>query len=107
MPYKKVAEVYVGPIVSKDKDGKLAASGSIRFGGRPILTGVYSPDNVPPGFNWTVFVDKAIKYDGQGLTVLYEGDERTGEALMVRAKKKMDKPKKPKVETKDVKRDGS
>ena len=105
MPYKKVAEVYVGPIVSKDENGKLVASGSIRFGGRPILTGVYSPDNVPPGFKWTVFVDKAIKYDGQGLTVIYEGDERTGEALM--AAKRMDKTKKPKVETKEVKRDGS
>lgn len=88
---KQIKEIYVGILQGKDGKGNIVP-GTIMFAGpNPFISkGIYDKDNPPPGWSWGPFAEKAIKHDGRGVTVIYEGEEKPKLRAVMDAKKKAD-----------------
>lgn len=89
MSYDNIKEILIGVVHKPGKKGELALT-RIRFGGWPIERGIYTRDNVPPGFTWAKFAERAIFHDGHGVIVVYEGDEISGARECLEAQAKAD-----------------
>lgn len=73
----KVKEVYVGVLTGKDGKGEITEQSIMFAGPNPFIPkGIYTEDSPPPGWAWEPFLAKAIKHDGFGVVVVYEGAEQ-------------------------------
>lgn len=79
-----VKEVLVGVRVDEGGKGELVTRPLMFAGPVPFIApGIYTEDKPPTGWPWKQFLAKAIRHDGHGVVVVYEGQDKSAMRAVV------------------------